>query len=158
MTDISANLKKLNIELPTPGAPVASYVPYVITGNTLYISGQLPRHKDASGADSILKGCMGAGSTLDEGQQAARVCAINILAVAKMAVDGDLSRLKRLVKLGGFVASTGDYFDHPKVINGASDLMLDILGDAGKHARFALGVSALPFGALVEIDAVFEIA
>lgn len=154
MTDIiSANLKKLNIELPTPGAPVASYVPFVITGKTLYVSGQLPRQ-----GEGLLKGCMGKESTVEQGQEAARVCAINILAVAKMAVDGDLSRLKRLVKLGGFVASTGDFFDHPKIINGASDLMLDIMGDAGKHARFALGVSALPFGALVEIDAVFEIA
>lgn len=154
MTDIiSANLKKLNIELPTPGAPVASYVPFVITGNTLFVSGQLPRQ-----GDGMIKGCMGKESTIEQGQEAARVCAINILAVAKMAVDGDLSRLKRLVKLGGFVASTGDFFDHPKIINGASDLMLDIMGDAGKHARFALGVSALPFGALVEIDAVFEIA
>lgn len=154
MTDIiSANLKKLNIELPTPGAPVASYVPFVITGKTLYVSGQLPRQ-----GDGMIKGCMGKESTIEQGQEAARVCAINILAVAKMAVDGDLSRLKRLVKLGGFVASTGDFFDHPKIINGASDLMLDIMGDAGKHARFALGVSALPFGALVEIDAVFEIA
>lgn len=153
MTDINARLATLGIELPTPAAPVASYVPFVISGNTLYISGQLPRQGDV-----LLKGCLGNGTSIEEGQAAAKVCAIHILAQAKIALGGDLSRIKRLVKMGGFVASTADFFDHPKVINGASDLMLDVLGDAGKHARFALGVSALPFGAAVEIDAIFEIA
>lgn len=153
MTSISARLEKLGITLPTPAAPVASYVPFVITGNTLYISGQLPRQGDV-----MIKGCCGKDASLEQAQEAAKVCAIHILAQAKIALDGDLSRVKRLVKLGGFVASSPDFFDHPKVINGASDLMLEVFGDAGKHARFALGVAALPFGALVEIDAIFEIA
>lgn len=151
---IDQKLSSLGITLPTPAAPVANYVPAVISGNTLYISGQLPTGLDGQ----MVKGCLGKDLAIEQGQQAAKNCAIQILAQAKIALGGDWSRVKRLVKLGGFVASTPDFFDHPKVINGASDFMVDVLGDAGKHARFALGVTALPFGVAVEIDAIFEIA
>ncbi len=151
---IQERLQSLGITLPTPAAPVANYVPFVISGNQLFISGQLPTGLDGQ----IVKGQLGRDATLEQGQQAARLCAINILAQANAALGGDLSRIRRCIKLGGFVASTTDFFDHPKVINSASDLIVGALGDAGRHARFAVGVSALPFGAVVEIDAVFEIA
>lgn len=150
---IHDRLQSLGVTLPTPAAPVANYVPFVIAGNMLYISGQLPTGLDGQ----MVKGQLGRDATLEQGQQAARLCAINILAQANAALGGDLARIKRCVKLGGFVASASDFFDHPKVINSASDLLVDALGDAGRHARFAVGVSALPFGAAVEIDAVFEI-
>lgn len=152
MNAIDKRLSDLNITLPTPAAPVSNYVPCVISGNTLYVSGQLPVQDG-----NIVKGCLGKDTDIDAGVASARLCAVQILAQAKSALGGDLSRIRRCVKLGGFVASTPDFFDHPKIINGASDLMVAVLGDAGKHARFALGVSALPFGAAVEIDAIFEI-
>jgi enamine deaminase RidA (YjgF/YER057c/UK114 family) len=120
---------------------------------SLYISGQLPT-KDGA----MVKGCLGGGTTLEQGQEAARLCAINILAQVSAALDGDLSRIGRCVKLGGFVTSTPDFFDQPKVMNGASDFMVAALGDAGRHARFAVGVPSLPFGAAVEVDAVFQIS
>jgi enamine deaminase RidA (YjgF/YER057c/UK114 family) len=152
MTAIDKKLQDLGVTLPTPAAPAASYVPYVLSGNTLYISGQLPV---ANG--EMMKGCLGKGTEIEQGQEAAKLCAIQILAQAKVALGGDLSRIMRLIKLGGFVASTPEFFDHPKIINGASNFMLEVLGDKGQHARFALGVAALPFGASVEIDAIFEI-
>ncbi len=152
MLNIAERLQKMNITLPQPVTPVANYVPYVISGNTLYISGQLP-NKDGQ----MLKGCLGKETSIEQGQEAAKVCALHILAQAGAAVNGDWTRIIRLIKLGGFVAATADFFDHPKVINGASDFMVEAMGEAGKHARFALGVSALPFGAAVEIDAIFEI-
>lgn len=151
---IQERLQSMGVTLPTPAAPVANYVPFVVSGSQLFISGQLPTGLDGQ----IVKGQLGRDATLEQGQQAARLCAINILAQANAALDGDLSRIRRCVKLGGFVASTADFFDHPKVINSASDLIVDALGDAGRHARFAVGVSALPFGAAVEIDAIFEIS
>lgn len=149
---IHDRLKELGVVLPTPAAPVANYVPFVRTGSQLFVSGQLP-----VGADGMIKGTMGAGATLEQGRDAAKLCAINLLAQANVALGGDLSKIVRCVKLGAFVASTADYIDHPQVVNGASDFMVAALGDAGRHARFALGVTALPFGALVEIDAVFEV-
>lgn len=149
---VRQRLSDLGITLPTPAAPAANYVPFVISGAMLFVSGQLPVENGA-----MIKGCMGQGATLEQGQQAARICAVNILAQAALAVAGDWDRVVRCVKLGGFVASTPDFFDHPQVMNGASDLTVAVLGDAGRHARFALGVAALPFGALVEVDAVFEI-
>ncbi len=152
MPSISERLQKMNITLPTPTAPVANYVPYVVSGNTLYISGQLPNNNG-----QMMKGCLGKETSIEQGQEAAKVCAMHILAQASAAVNGDWLRIVRLIKLGGFVASTPDFFDHPKIINGASDFMVEIMGEAGKHARFALGVAALPFGASVEIDAIFEI-
>jgi enamine deaminase RidA (YjgF/YER057c/UK114 family) len=152
MANISERLQKMNITLPTPTAPVANYVPYVVSGNTLYISGQLPNNNG-----QMMKGCLGKETSIEQGQEAAKLCAMHILAQASAAVNGDWLRIVRLIKLGGFVASTPDFFDHPKIINGASDFMVEVMGEAGKHARFALGVAALPFGASVEIDAIFEI-
>ncbi len=150
---IQERLQSLGVTLPTPVAPVANYVPFVISGKTLYVSGQLPVGLDGQ----MVKGQLGRDATLEQGQQAARLCAINILAQANASLGGDLSRIARCVKLGGFVASTSDFFDHPKVINSASDLIVGALGDAGRHARFAVGVAALPFGAAVEVDAIFEL-
>lgn len=150
---IQERLQSLGVTLPTPAAPVANYVPFVISGKTLYVSGQLPVGLDGQ----MVKGQLGRDATLEQGQQAARLCAINILAQANAALGGDLSRIARCLKLGGFVASTSDFFDHPKVINSASDLIVGALGDAGRHARFAVGVAALPFGAAVEVDAIFEL-
>jgi enamine deaminase RidA (YjgF/YER057c/UK114 family) len=150
---IHNRLKELGVVLPQPAAPAANYVPFVQSGQMLYISGQLPT------ADGVMvKGCLGNGATVEQGQEAARLCAVNILAQANAALGGNLARIVRCVKLGGFVAATADFFDHPKVMNGASDFMVAALGDAGRHARFAVGVAALPFGALVEVDAVFEVA
>lgn len=150
---VTERLQGMGIKLPEPAAPVASYVPYVMTGNTLFISGQLP----VNAAGLMIKGHLGKEVNLEEGQEAARFCAINILAQASAALDGDLERITRCVKLGGFVACLPDFTDHPKVINGASDLIVGALADAGKHARFAVGVASLPLGAAVEVDAVFEI-
>ena len=149
---IHNRLKELGIVLPEPSSPAANYVPFVQAGTMLYISGQLPM---ANGV--IMKGRLGQGAAIEQGQEAAKLCAVNILAQANAALSGDLGRIVRCVKLGGFVASTADFFDHPKVMNGASDFMVAVLGDAGRHARFAVGVAALPFGALVEVDAVFEV-
>lgn len=149
---IENKLKEMGVVLPSPAPPVASYVPFVIAGNALYISGQLPV-KDGA----MTKGCLGRDVSVEQGQEAARLCAVNILAQVKVALNGDWSRLVRCVKLGGFVASAPDFFDHPKVVNGASDFIVAALGDAGKHARAAVGVAALPFGVAVEVDAVFEV-
>lgn len=150
---VTERLQGMGIKLPEPAVPVASYVPYVITGNTLFISGQLPMMANGQ----MIKGHLGKDVNLEEGQEAARACAINILAQAKAALGGDLERITRCVKLGGFVACLPEFTDHPKVINGASDLIVGALADAGKHARFAVGVASLPLGAAVEVDAVFEI-
>ena len=146
-------LEELGVTLPTPAAPVANYVPAVVTGNQLFISGQLPM-KDGK---VQLTGTLGSGPSVEDGAGAARLCAINLLAQAKAAL-GDLDRIKRVVKLTGFVASTAAFTDQPKVINGASDFFVEALGERGKHARSAVGVAALPLGAAVEIDAIFEIA
>lgn len=149
---IDARLAELNITLPSPAAPAANYVPYVVSGKQLFISGQLPM-----GPNGIeFKGTCGADLGVTDGQQAARLCAINILAQAKAATGG-LDKVARLVKLGGFVASTPDFTEQPAVINGASDLMADVLGAKGQHARAAVGVAALPFGVAVEIEAIFEL-
>jgi enamine deaminase RidA (YjgF/YER057c/UK114 family) len=150
---IHARLKEIGIVLPTPAAPAANYVPFVLSGAHLYISGQLPA-KDGV----MIKGCLGKDVTIEQGQEAAKLCAVNILAQVNAALGGDLSRVKRCVKLGGFVASAPDFFDQPKVVNGASDFIVAALGDAGKHSRAAVGVAALPFGVAVEVDAVFEVA
>lgn len=154
MSSIEQKLKDLGITLPVPAAPVASYVSTVISGQTLYVSGQLPIAADGT----MIKGILGGSVDTAQGSEAAKACAINILAQTKMALGGDLSRITRLVKLGAFVASTPDFNEHPKVVNGASDLMVAVLGDAGKHARSSVGVPSLPLGVAVEIDAIFEIA
>jgi len=147
-----ARLKELGLELPEAPAPVGNYVAHAQAGNTLFISGQLARHADGQ----LITGVLGAGLSLDEGQAAARLCALNILAQARAAL-GDLDRIERLVRLNGFVASTADFADHPRVINGASDLMGEVLGERGKHTRIAVGVASLPAGSAVEIDAVLVV-
>jgi enamine deaminase RidA (YjgF/YER057c/UK114 family) len=148
---IEDRLAELNITLPEAAAPAANYVPFVMSGNQLYISGQIPM--GANGLEYI--GKLGDNTSVEDGQAAARLCAVNILAQAKSAL-GDLEKIKRLVKLVGFVNSTPDFTDQPKVINGASDFMVAVLGDKGPHARSAVGVAALPFGVAVEIEAIIE--
>jgi enamine deaminase RidA (YjgF/YER057c/UK114 family) len=148
-----ARLAELGITLPDAAAPAANYVPFVKTGNQLFISGQLPME---SGAIAVT-GKLGEGLQVEDGQKAAKLCAINLLAQAK-AATGDLDKLVRLVKIVGFVNSTGDFTDQPKVINGASDFLVEAMGDSGRHARSAVSAASLPFGAAVEIEAIFEIA
>ncbi|MFH1158038.1 MAG: RidA family protein [Pseudomonadota bacterium] len=150
---IQDRLKEMGVTLPRPAAPAANYVPFVLSGSSLYISGQLPARDGV-----MVKGCLGKDVTVEQGQEAARLCAVNILAQVSAALGGDLGRIVRCVKLGGFVASTPEFFDQPKVVNGASDFIVAVLGDAGKHARAAVGVAALPLGVAVEVDAVFEVA
>lgn len=152
MSKVAARLKELGVTLPALAAPLANYVPFTRSGNTLYISGQLPV-KDGQ----VVKGLLGDGMDVEAAKEAARLCAINIVAQASAALDGDLDRVVRCLRLGGFVASTPDFFDHPKVVNGASDFIVQAFGDAGKHARAAVGVAALPLGAAVEVDAIFEV-
>ena len=150
---VEARLNDLGITLPQAAAPVANYVPTVISGSMLYVSGQLPMR------DGELKyrGKLGDDTSLEDGQAAARLCGLNVVAQVKAAL-GDLDRVVRVVKLTGFVNGTPDFTDHPKVINGASDLMAEIFADRGKHARSAVGTTGLPLGAAVEVDAVLEIA
>jgi len=151
---IEGRLKELGIVLPQAAAPAANYVPYVISGNLLYLSGQLPMENGKIG----VTGHLGRDVDVAGGQRAAELCAINILAQAKAALGGDLGRIKRLIKLNGFVASTPDFVEQHLVINGASNLLANVLGEAGKHARAAVGMAALPLNAAVEIDAILEIA
>lgn len=156
MGAIDSKLTELGIVLPVPAAPVANYVPFVLTGSHLVISGQL-----AFGADGKLgeahKGKLGAGVGKEEGQAAARLCAINVLAQAKAAL-GDLDRIVRCVRLGGFINAAPDFTDLPVIMNGASDLMVAVLGDKGRHARSTIGVASLPAGCAVEVEAWFEVA
>ena len=149
---IESRLAELGVTLPTPTAPAANYVSYVQTGNQLFVSGQIPMGPD--GLQFV--GKLGDTMSIEEGQAAAKLCAINLLAQAK-AATGDLEKVVRLVKLVGFVNSTADFGDQPKVINGASDFMVEVLGEKGRHARSAVSAAALPFGIAVEIEAVFEI-
>ncbi|GHC55608.1 RidA family protein [Neogemmobacter tilapiae] len=152
MHAIDAKLAELGINLPEAPPPAANYVPWVIAGGLIHVSGQISQYEG-----NLIKGRLGADFDVVEGAQAARCCAISILAQAKAAVGGDWSKVKRLVRLGGFVCSTEDFTDQPKVINGASDLMVEVLGEAGRHARAAVSVPSLPLGVAVEIDAVFEL-
>lgn len=145
-------LQSLGITLPEPAKAVANYVPFVITGNMLFISGQV-----SLGPDGLVKGCLGKDMDLTGGQAAAKLCGINLLAQCRSAL-GDLSRIKRVVKLGGFVNATPDFVDIPQVVNGCSDLMVEVLGDAGRHARSAVACPTLPMGVAVEVDGIFEIA
>ena len=149
-----SRLQALGISLPVPAVAVANYVPWVVTGPLLYISGQLPMQD----GKPVVLGRLGADVSIEDGAKAARLCAINLLAQASAACDGDLGRIRRLVRLNAFVASTPDFTDQPKVVNGASDLMVAVLGDAGRHSRVAVGVASLPLNVAVEIDAIFEIA
>jgi len=151
---IDGRLAELGISLPEAAAPAANYVPYVISGNLLFLSGQLP----IEGGKVAVTGLVGGDVVLADAQRAAELCAINILAQAKAALSGDLSRISRVVKLNGFVASAPGFIEQHLVINGASNLIANVLGDAGKHARAAVGVAQLPLNAAVEIDAILEIA
>ncbi|MBX9710816.1 MAG: RidA family protein [Xanthobacteraceae bacterium] len=150
---IEQKLASLGITLHTPRSPVANYVPFVRTGNLLTVSGQVCYAPDGT---LIAKGKLGAGLTLEQGAAAARGCAINLLAQLKVAT-GDLDRVMRVVRLGGFINSAPDFLDGPKVMNGASDLMVDVFGDKGRHARTTVGVASLPSDAAVEVDGMFEI-
>ena len=144
---IEKRLSELGIALPAAPAPAANYVPYVIVGNMLYISGQI----------STTKGRLGDDLSVEQGADAARSCGLALLAQARAAL-GSLDQIKRVVKLGGFVCSTNDFTDQPEVVNGCSDLMVDVFGQKGQHARAAVSAPSLPRGVAVEIDAIFEIA
>ncbi len=151
MPSPETRLSELGISLPEPMAAVANYVPYVISGNHLFVSGQV-----SAGPDGLTMGRLGETLDLPQGQQAARLCGINLIAQCKAAL-GNLSRVVRVVKLGGFVNAAADFVEIPQVINGCSDLMVDVFGDAGRHARSAVACPVLPMGVAVEIDGVFEI-
>jgi enamine deaminase RidA (YjgF/YER057c/UK114 family) len=152
MAVVEARLQELGITLPTPPAPVASYVPFVIVGNVVHISGQVS--VDASGG---IKGKLGDAIEVEQGQAAARLCGLNLLAQVKAACGGDLDRVKRVVKLNGFVNVTPDFDPIPQVMNGCSDLMVSVFGDAGRHARSAVGMANLPLNYAVEVDGLFEL-
>ena len=153
MSLVEDRLAALGVVLPAPVAPVANYAPFVQAGALVHISGQVST--DAAGG---IKGTVGTEVDLEEAQAAARLCGINLIAQMKAATGGDLNRVKRVVKLGGFVQAGPDFFDIPKVINGASDLMVEAFGEAGRHARSAVGVYRLPLNFSVEVDAVVEIS
>ena len=146
---VEARLQSLGIVLPAAPNPVANYVPSYLAGNLLFISGQISRAADGS----VATGRLGAGLTVEQGRAAARLSALNVLAQIKAAV-GDLDRVAHIVKLTGFVNATPEFVDHPQVVNGASDLMVEALGDRGRHTRAAVGVSSLPMGCAVEVDAI----
>ena len=153
MTDIDARLARLGLTLPAAPVPVASYVPYVQSGQLVFISGQVTLAPD--GIKFV--GKIGRELSLDDGKAAARLCALNVLAQIKAACGGDLTRVRRVVKVTVYVNATEDFTQHPEVANGASDLFVAVLGDAGKHARAAVGAPSLPRGVATEVDAVFEI-
>jgi enamine deaminase RidA (YjgF/YER057c/UK114 family) len=154
MAKVEAKLAELGIVLPTPAAPIANYVGFVRTGSLLVVSGQI-----CLGADGklVAKGKLGDNVSVEDGQKAARACAINLLAQVKVAL-GDLDKLVRVVRLGGFINSTPTFLDGPKVLNGASDLMVEALGDKGRHARTTVGVASLPVDAAVEVEGLFEVS
>ncbi len=152
MNNAAQRLADLGIELPEAVAPVANYLPVVLSGSHLYLSGQI-----SIGPTGLIKGKLGADLTIDQGVAAARACAINLIVHAKSALGGDLDRVRRIVKLNGYVNCTPDFQDQPKVVNGASDLFVAVFGDAGRHARAAVGAPSLPLGAAVEVDAVIEV-
>jgi len=153
MSKIDARIQELGLTLPAAAAPAANYVPYVQTGNLVFVSGQITLQ---DGALQFV-GRVGDDFTTEEAYNAAKLCGLNLIAQVKAACGGDLDRVKRVVRLGGFVNCTADFTDQPKVINGASDLMAEVFGDAGKHARAAVGVNTLPLGVAVEVEGVFEI-
>lgn len=148
----TSRLADLGVTLPDAPAPAANYVPFVKVGNIVYVSGQI-----SNGPDGLITGKLGDTVSTEAGAAAARGCAISLLAQVKAACDGDLDRLVRVVKLTGFVNSTPDFGDQPKVINGASDFLVEALGDAGRHARSAVSAGSLPFGVAVEIEGIFEV-
>ena len=149
---IETRLSELGLTLPDAPAPAANYVPYVEAGGLLFVSGQI-----SAGPDGFITGKLGADMDVEAGAAAARTCALSLLAQVRAACGGDLDRLQRVVKLTGFVNSTQDFTDQPKVVNGASDLLADALGEAGRHSRSAVSAASLPFGVAVEIEGIFQI-
>jgi enamine deaminase RidA (YjgF/YER057c/UK114 family) len=148
---IEQRLAQLGITLPAPGAPGGNYVPYVRAGNLLFMAGQVCR----SEGRMAYVGKVGRDLSIEEGQKGARLCALNLLAQLKAACEGDLDRVERCVRLGGFVNCAADFLEQPKVVNGASDFLIEVFGDAGKHARTAVGVASLPMDSAVEVEAIF---
>ena len=151
MSKIEDRLAELGIDLPAAPAPAANYVPFVQSGNLIYVSGQI-----SNAGGELIKGKLGAQMSVEEGAAAARTCGLALISQARAAA-GDLDRIKRVVKLTGFVNSTADFTDQPKVVNGCSDLMVEVFGDAGRHARSAVSAASLPLGVAVEIEAIFEV-
>jgi enamine deaminase RidA (YjgF/YER057c/UK114 family) len=151
---IDKRLAELGLTLPTPAKPVANYVPWVRTGNLVFISGQGP----LADGKLLYQGRLPDTVSIEDGQKSARLCAVNVLAQLREALGGDLDRVIRVVKLVGFVNAAPDFADHPKVINGASDLMVEVFGDKGRHARSAVGSPSLPFNISVEVEAIIEVA
>ena len=150
---IDARLTELGIVLPDAPAPLANYVPYVVHGRLIFVSGQLPVVDGELG----FVGTVGVEVSLEDARRAARTCALNVLAQVRAACGGDLDRMSRCIRLGGFVNATDDFKQHPQVMNGASDLMVEVFGDRGRHARFAVGAGNLPGGTAVEVEGVFEL-
>ncbi len=150
---IEQRLSQLGITLPAPGAPGGNYVPFVKVGNLVFMAGQVCRAEGRM----VYVGKVGRDLSVDDGQKAARLCALNLLAQLKAACDGDLDRVERCVRVGGFVNCGADFTEQPKVINGASDFMNEVFGDAGKHARTAVGVASLPMDSAVEVEAIFQL-
>ena len=151
--DFDSNLKELNIDLPKAADPVGSYVATKITGKLLYISGQISMNENGE----LIKGKLGKELNTEDGYNAAKRCALNIIAQAKKACSNDLSKIKSCIKLTGFVNSTDEFIDQPKVINGASDLIVSVFGNHGMHTRAAVSTNSLPLGVAVEVDAIFEL-
>jgi enamine deaminase RidA (YjgF/YER057c/UK114 family) len=152
MGQIEDRLAEMGLSLPDAPAPAANYVPFVRDGGVLYVSGQI-----SQGPDGLITGKLGAGVSVEEGARAARACALSLLAQVRAACEGDLTRLERVIKLVGFVNSTPEFTDQPKVINGASDFLVDLLGDKGRHARSAVSAASLPLGVAVEIEGIFAV-
>ncbi len=153
MNDIDKKIESLGITLPIAPSPAANYIPYVVSNNLVFISGQVPFEN----GEIKHTGKVGKNINIDKGKAVARICALNVISVLKNALNGDLSRVKSCVKLGIFVSCTSDFHQQPEVANGASDLMVEIFGEKGKHARFAVGANSLPRNVPVEVDAIFEI-
>jgi len=151
---IAERLARLGIELPEPSKPGATYVPFIQTGNLVFVTGQLSQWN----GERRFIGKLGAEFDVAEGQQAARLCALNVLAQLRVAVNGDLGRVTQCVRLSGYVNSTPEFFGQSQVINGASDLFMEVFGDVGRHTRMAVGVAALPYNVAVEVEGVFEVA
>lgn len=152
MSQIEARLAELGVTLPDAPAPAANYVPFVTVGDIVHVSGQISQN-----AGGLIKGRLGDDLSIEQGAEAAKCCAVSLLAQVKKACGGDLSRLVRVVKLTGFVNSTPEFIDQPKVINGASDFLVEVMGEAGQHARTAVGAVALPMDSAVEVEAVFQL-
>ena len=151
---VDMHIAQLGIQLPTPAPPAGAYVPFVVAGRLLLVAGQLPMWNGTLKYD----GRVGAEITLEDGIAAARLCGLNLLAQARAACDGDLDRVRRVLRLGGFVQAAPGFTDHPKVLNGASELMVEVFGQAGRHVRVAVGAASLPMAAAVEIEGMFDIA